>query len=163
MPLRELHRHRADAAGAAVHEQVLAGLQRGEVEDVAPDRAGDLGQAGGVQQRHPGGHGQQLPDGDGDLLGVAAAGEQRADLVADRPAGDALAERRRSAGALQAGVGRGAGRRGVEAAALQQVGPVDGGRDDVDEHLARARDGRVDVGEDERLGAAVGRQRDGAH
>src|SRR4051795_10071657 len=44
-----------------------------------------------VPRPPPGRRGQTPPGGGGDPLGVAAAGEQRAPLVADRPAGDALA------------------------------------------------------------------------
>ena len=82
----ELDRHRADAARPAVHQQRLAGLEVRHEEDVRPDRADDLGQRRRVHQRHAVGHRQQLPGGHAHLLGVAPAREQRAHLVADRPA-----------------------------------------------------------------------------
>ena len=66
-----------------------------ELADVGPDRAGDLRQRGGLHQRQPGRDRQQLAGRDGDPLGVPAAAEQRAHLVADLPAGDAVAERGR--------------------------------------------------------------------
>ena len=85
--VRELDGHRADAARAAVHQQRLAGPQAGDHEDVGPDRARHLGQrAGGRRGRRRRGRGITWPAGHGDLLGVPAAGEQGAHLVADRPA-----------------------------------------------------------------------------
>src|SRR3712207_8734278 len=48
---RSLGREGADPAGAAVHQQHLAGLQPAQADDVAPDGAGDLGESGGVQDR----------------------------------------------------------------------------------------------------------------
>ena len=112
--------------------------QPGQQEDVRPDGAGDLGQRRGGGQLDAGGPGQQLPRRDGDPLGVAAAGEQRAHLVADRPAGHALADLADDAAALQAEDVAGALRRRVEALPLQEVGAVHRRRRDVDDHLARA-------------------------
>ena len=50
------------------------------------------GSAAALDQVDAGGHRHHLAGRDGDALGVPAAGEQRAHLVADRPAGDALAD-----------------------------------------------------------------------
>ena len=52
------------------------------------------GRAAASTSRHAVGHRQQLPGRHPHLLGVPAAGEQRAHLVADGPAVDALTERR---------------------------------------------------------------------
>ena len=106
------------------------------MKTLRPDRAGHLGQGGGGDELHARGHRQQLPRRDGDPLGVPAAGEQRAHLVAHRPAGHALADLADHAAALQPEDVAGALRRRVEALALHQVGPVHGRRDDVDDHLA---------------------------
>ena len=64
---------------AAVHEQRLAGLQPGDHEHVRPHRAGHLRQR---RRRSPGrcpsGHRHHLAGGYHHLLGVPAAGQQRA-------------------------------------------------------------------------------------
>src|SRR5690606_19338635 len=91
---------------------------------------------------------------DGDALGVAAAGQQRADLVALRQVRHALADGRDDAGALQPEhLGR-AGRRRIVALALQEVGAVDAGGGDLDDDLAGSGLGRGDVGDDEALGSS---------
>ena len=119
---RELDRHRPDAARPAVHEQRLARPQPGRHEDVAPHRAHDLRQRRGVRERHAVRHRQQLAGRDRDALGVAAAGEQRAHLVARRPVAGAVAHGADGAAALQPEVRRRARRRRVEALPLQDVG-----------------------------------------
>ena len=83
----ELDGERADAAAAAVHQQRLARAEPGHLDHVRPDRAGHLGQRRGVDQVDAGRHRQQLPGRHGDPLGVPAAGQQRADLLPDRPPG----------------------------------------------------------------------------
>ena len=87
----------------------------------------------------PFGTGKQLPGRDGHLLGVAAAGQQRADLLAGLPPGDAVAEGGHGARALEARIGRRARRRRVEPLALHEVGPVDACRGHLDQNLARPR------------------------
>ena len=160
---RELDGDRADAGRAAVHEQQLPRLERRQLEDVGPDGADDLGQPGGLEQRHPRRDRQELTGRHRDQLGVAPAGQQRAHLLADHPVGDAVAEGDDAAGALEPGVGRGAGWWVVQAHPLHDVGAVDGGRRDLDEHLTRSGDGVRDVGGDEGVGVPRGRQGDGAH
>ena len=95
-----------------------------------------LGQARGLLEGHPGGHRHHLARGADDPLGVPAARQQRAALVADAPAGDALADGRDGAAALEPEHVRRPGRRGVVALPLQQVGPVDRRRNDRDGDLA---------------------------
>ena len=109
------------------------------------------------------GDGHQLPGGDGDLLGVAATGQQRAHLVADGPAGDALAQLCDATGALHAEIGRGAARGRVVALALQHVGPVQAGRGHVEDDLARPGLGRGHVLNLEHFGATWVGNHDGAH
>ena len=108
-----------------MHQQRLAGLEVGDEEDVGPHRADDFRQGRRVDQGHALRHGQQLPGGHPHLLGVPAAGEQRAHLVADRPVVDALTERLDDPAHLEPGDLRLAGRRRVVALALEQVGAVD--------------------------------------
>ena len=83
---------------------------------------------------------QHLHGRDNHLLRVPAAGQQGADLVADLPADDPGAEGGDGAGALHPEDRGSAGRDRVLAGGLQQVGPIDGTRRDVDQHLARPGD-----------------------
>ncbi len=161
--LGELDRHGADAAGTAVHQQGLAGAEVGDHEDVRPDRADHLGQGGGLRQAHALGHRQQLTGRHDGLLGVAAAREQRAHLVADGPAADTGTEFGDTAGALQPGVGGGAGRRVVEALSLQDVGAVDGPGHHLDQHLALAGRGVGDLVPHQCLGPTRFGNRDRMH
>ena len=99
-------------------------------------------------------HRHQLPGRHRHLGGVGAGGQQRARLVAHRPALDAVADGGDGPAALHAEhVGR-PGRRRVEALPLQQVGPVEAGGGDVEHHLARPGLGVGDVAHDEDLGTA---------
>jgi hypothetical protein len=68
-----------------VDEEDLAGLQRGRHEDVRPDRAGDLRQGSCLNLVQPRGDRQHLPGRYDDLLGVPAAGEQRAHTITRAP------------------------------------------------------------------------------
>ena len=72
----------------------------------------------------------------GGALGVAAAGQQRADRIADRPAAHVRAERGDDAGDFETGnIGR-ARRRRILAEALQHVGAIDARGGDVDQDFA---------------------------
>lgn len=161
--LRQLDRHRADAAGAAVHQEGLAGAQVGHHEDVGPHRRGDLGQRRGLHQADALRYGEELAGRNGDLLRVTAARQQRAHGVADRPPGHPGTERDDTARALQTGVGGGAGRRIVEALPLEHVGTVHSAGDDLDEDLAVTGYGIGHLGPDERLGATGFGNRDRIH
>ena len=126
----------ADAAGAAVHQQHLAGGQVRGHDQVGPHRAGHLGQGGGVLTLTPAGIGITWPAGHRDVLGVAAAGSSAQTCCptahSDTPSPTAAID----AGDLQAEDVARAGRRRILAGRLQQVGPVDPGRADLDQHLA---------------------------
>ena len=129
-----------------MHEQRLARSQARGHEDVRPHGAHDLGQPAGLDQVDTGGQRQHLAGGHGDLLGIAATGQQGAHLVADRETRvDVGSERGDAAGALETGVRRRARRRGVVPLPLQDIGAVDGRGDDVDQHLARSGSDVVDV------------------
>ena len=97
------------------------------------------GSAAAVTRSTPVGHRHHLAGGDRDLRRVPAAGQQRAHLVADGEALDALAERGDGAAALEADHARRPGRRRVVALALEQVGAVDRGGGDVEHDLAGRR------------------------
>jgi hypothetical protein len=133
---RQLGRHGADAAGAAMHQQRLRWLQAGQHEHVGPDRAHHLGQRGGGTQIDAGRHRQDLTGGDAHPLGVPAPGQQRDDFVADLPAGDVGANVRDAPGALESEHVARPRRRDVLPFALQQVGPVDRRGHDLDDHVA---------------------------
>jgi hypothetical protein len=150
----ELDRERADAARAAVHEQRLAGAEPGDADQVGPDRAGDLGEARGLDQRYPVRHGKDLAGRYRDLLGVAAAGQQRAHLVAGVESLDPGASFGDAAGALQARMLGRAGRWRVEPAALEQVGTVDRGGDHVDQDLTGPGSRIGHLGPGQNLGTA---------
>ncbi len=79
--------------------------------------------------------------GDHQLLGIAAR-QQRRHLLPDAVEADGRADRADGSGALEPEDGRGSGRRGIVALALQEVGAVHRRRGDVDDHLAWAG-GRV--------------------
>ena len=96
------------------------------------------GRAAASTRVTPSGHGQQLALGHGYFLRVRAPAQQRAYLVTDLPAGDLRAQPDDPARAFHAGVGRRSRRRGVVALPLQDVCPVEPGRRDLHEHLARA-------------------------
>ncbi len=73
------------------------------------------------------------------VFGIAAAGQQRGDRVADLPGRAAGADGGDLAGDLEARQVRGVRGRRVGAAALLHVGPVDAGRADADQDLAGRR------------------------
>ena len=112
------------------------------------------GRAAASASETPAGHGQHLPGGHADQLGVATSRQQRAHLVADRPAVDAVTDRVHRAADLEAGVVRRARRRRVEAHPLHDVGAVDPGRRHPDPDLAGSRLRVGDVGQHERRSVA---------
>ncbi len=105
-------------------------------EHIGEHREHGLGQGGGVGEVEAFGDGQGVAGVDHGVLGVAAAAQQGADLVAGLPASRSGHD---LAGDLQAQGDRRAGRRRVEPQALQQVRTVDAGGTHADQDLARAR------------------------
>ena len=118
-------------------EEGLALPEPSALEDVGPDREEGLGDAGGLDHREALGHRQALPLRRGAVLGIAAAGDERADAVAALPALHVIADRDDRAGDLEPRYVRRAGRRLIHAPPLQHVGPVHPGGRDLDEHLVR--------------------------
>ena len=148
----------ADAAGAAVHQEALAGREVSELEDVGPHGEEGLGDAGGFLHGEAARHRQALYAGRQAVLGVAAAGDERADAVALAPAG---VRRRGGDGArdFQSEDGRRSRRRRILAGALQEVGTVDAGGLDADQDFAGARHWRRALGEVEDFGRSGLRRR----
>lgn len=161
--LGQLNRHRADPARATVDQQRLARPQVGDHEHVRPHRRGHLRQRRRRDQVHPFGHRQQLPGRHGGLLRVTTAREQRAHLVAQGPSRDTGPQGRDAPRAFEPGIRGRTGRRIVEALPLQQIGAVDGARDDVDEDLSLAGHGIGHLGPDKRLGTTRFGNRDRMH
>ena len=135
---RHLDRHHADPAGPALAQEGLTLLQLAALEDIGVHRHHRLGEAGARDKIHRIGERQDAAFVHGHGLGIAPAGQQRADPVADLPARHAIADLGNHAGAFQAHGLRRAGRGRVHALALQQVRPVQAGRANVDQHLLRA-------------------------
>ena len=122
-----------------MHEEGFAFLEAAALEHVVPNGEEGLGQRGSFRIGEASRHGQDVTGGNTHIFGIAAAGRKRADLVADAPARFAVAEGRDFARDLEARqVGR-AGGRGIDAPALQDVGPVDAGGMDAHDDLAGTR------------------------
>ena len=140
--LGELDGGGADAAGAAVHQEPFAGRQAPALEHVVPYREEGLGHRARVHHVEACRNGQRDGLLGNAVLGVAAAVDERAHLVAELPARDARADGCHLAGDLEAGQRRVARRRRIEPGALHEVGTVDAGRGHLDQDLAGRRLGR---------------------
>ena len=134
-------------------QQGFARLQPCPVEHVAPDGEKGLRQGSGLLQGQSGRDRQALGRGRGAIFGVATAGQQGANWIADPPAIDAFAQCGNSAGYFQAGNVGGARRGRITALTLQAVGAVDASGSDLDQDFAGRGLGH---------GAAVGNQLFGA-
>ena len=136
----ELDRGGADARGAAVHEEALAGARgRPRTKTFVQTVKKVSGSAAASVMPRPCGDRQRVVLVGQRVLGVAAARQERADGVAHPPARAAGADGGDLAGRLEPGqVGR-ARRRRVGAGALQHVGAVDAGGAHPDQDLARRR------------------------
>ena len=86
--------------------------------------------------RHDFGHGQAGAQRRDAIFGIAAAGDQRADLLPEQRFGAWPGRDHRSGDFEAEDVGR-ARRRRIEPAALEDVGAVDPRRGDLDQHFAR--------------------------
>ena len=99
----QLYGRGADAAGAAMDQQRLALGQTAAVEHVAPDGEVGFGQAGGFDVGKATRNRQALGGGRDAVFGIAAARNQRADLVTDRQAAGSRVAGHDFAGHFQAG------------------------------------------------------------
>ena len=108
------------------------------LEQIDPDGEQRLGHCRGVDQRQRARNGKAGPRRRDAIFGIAAAGDQRANLLADQLRRPRAASHHLS-GYLEAQhIGR-ARRRRIHAPPLQHVGPIHPGRRDLDQHLARPR------------------------
>ena len=82
---------------------------------------------------------QKLTGGNSNVFGIAAAGQQCADLLPRRPIVNIVAHCFDDAGDLHAQQLAGTRWRRIQSGGLQQVGPVDPGRADFYQHLVGAR------------------------
>jgi len=82
---------------------------------------------------------QKLAGGNGHVFGVAAAGQQSADFLPRCTSRDIVADRLDDTRDLHAEQFAGPRWRRIQPGGLQQVGPVDAGRADLDQHLSAAR------------------------
>ena len=135
--MRQLDGRGADAAGATMHQKVLATLQTNPVKDVVPDGEESLRQGGRFGHRQTLGHWQTLQGRGTAIFGIAATGHQRAHRITRLPALHILGHGHHRAGHLQTGNVRGPGRRRIGALALLHIRPVDAGCSDLDQQLAR--------------------------
>ena len=136
----ELHAGGADAAGRAVDEQALAGPQAGLREERVVRGGEHLRNGAGLDPAQALGHRHQLALVDDAQLGLPAAADHRHDAIAVGESLGAGPAGRHLAGELEArDVLRRARRRRVMPAELMDVGTVEAGRADADQHLARAR------------------------
>ena len=161
--LAEVDRSRADPRRAAVHEQDLAGLQGAAVEHIGPNGEGGLRDRRRLDGRQAARDRQGVRLVDGAELGIASPGNEGGDPVALAMAGNAGPERGDCPRDLQAEDVARARRGRVEAEALQHVRPVDPGRLDLDQDLARLRDRARALDEGQDLGAAGTGGDDRAH
>jgi hypothetical protein len=153
--LGELDREGADAARAAVHEDaaLAVGVRAEEVPEVRVDGGGDFGDSGRVDEGDLLGPGEHESGVHGDVLGVAASGEEGADLGAEERGVVVAADVDDRAGDLESGPGGRTGRARVVAGDLEEVGAVDAGGGDLDEDFIGAGRGLGHLGGGE---AAVG-------
>ncbi len=161
--VRDLDRGGADPGSAAVDEEPLADADAAAADDVRVDGGEHLGQGRRGGEVVGVGHRQELGRGDGDLLGVTAAGEEGRHPVADVPPGHLGAEGGDRPGDLEPGDVGGAGRRVVEALALEEVGTIHPGGVDCDEDFVGRDLGSGHFGQLQGLGITRDGNRDGAH
>ncbi len=132
---RHLDRRDTDSARSSLYQQRFLTFQSGPLEHVDPHREEGLGKSRSLDERIAARDRQALRRGRGDILGVAAAGHQRADPIAGFPFIHACAGGDDGAGHLEPWYVGCAGRWRVAALALQDVGSVDAGRGDLDQNL----------------------------
>jgi hypothetical protein len=135
----ELDRCRSDAARPAVNQQQFAGRKPRTLKDVRPHREERLRNCSGRRNLGARRDGQALRRRRHAVLGVSAACDERAHAVAVLPArrgavfGRAdLHDGARDFESWQIGC---AGRRGITTEALHDIGSIDAGRGNLDEHF----------------------------
>ena len=135
----EQDRHRADPAGAAVDQHRVAVGGKAALEQIDPHGEQGFGHRRGLGHAQHFGDDQAGARGRDAIFGIAAARDQGADLAARsglrRPPRAATTVPAISSPRMS---GR-AGRRRIGSAALENVGPVDPGGRDLDQHFVPAR------------------------
>ena len=141
----------------------FARLQAADFEYVAPDRHRDFRQGSGFEHGQSFRNGQALWRGNSDIFRVAAANEQSAHVIADRPSRNAAADGNYLACDFEAQhIGR-AWRDRIFAAPLRQIRSVDPGGRDLDQHLAVGCAGNSAFDKVEDLRSAGDACNDGQH
>ena len=131
-------------------ENCLAFLEVRGHDEVRPHRAGDLDDRGGLFEAETLRDGQQLAFRHGDELGITAAGEQRADFLADLAVGITCVND--DASGLETDNLRLALGRRVRPARLEEVRAVDTGGLDLDEYFPGLELWRIHFAQFERAG-----------
>src|SRR5690349_7418185 len=99
--LSELDRDRADAGGAAMDEDRFAGGEAPALENIVPDGEEGLGHSRGLDHAEAFWHGQALRLRRDAIARITAAGDERADLIADLETIDAQPDGDDRAGDLE--------------------------------------------------------------
>ena len=137
--LAQLYGRRVDPAAPAVKERDLAVGQFPEDEDVQKSRNIGFTDAGGLLEAHAVGNAHGVVRVGHGILGVPSASDQRHDAVALFPSDRTWTEILDNTCHFEPQDFRFPRGRRVFPPALDQVGPVDGGGHDPDEHLALSR------------------------
>ena len=136
--VRQRDRHRPDAAGPAMDQHPVAVGREPALEQIDPHREQGLGHRRGL------GHPEHFGDPEAGahrrdaIVRITAARDQGADLLAQQCVRAASRRDHFTRDFEPEHIAR-AWRRRIEPAALQDVGPVDPRRGDLDQHLARTR------------------------
>ena len=151
-----------------MHERDAAGRESSLHDQRVPGRDEDLGDRRGVASGDGGRHRQQLALVDGAPLRVAAAAHDGHDRLVRLELGDSSTELDDVAGELHAGDVEGATavdelRTGIAASTLQQVGPIERRRRDLDDHLVGSGRRLGHIGDAEHLRFAVRLEDDRPH
>ncbi len=125
-------------------------LQFPVLEQIGPDGKQRFRQGGGVREFHAFGYRQGVAGIDSGIFGITAAMAERADPVADRPAGNAVTNCRHRTGDLKAEQVAGIFRHLVQPLSLQHIRAVDPGGGNPDHDLSgldfrHGPSGRVEV------------------
>ena len=120
-------------------EKRVACAKAAALEHVGPDGEKCFWDRTGGRHLHARGHRQALRVGRHAIFRIAAAGNQCTDAIAVPPACHTGAAGRHDAGHFESRNIAGAGRRRIFSFALHQVGTIQAGRRDANQHISGAR------------------------